>query len=166
MDTAAQIGLGIGITFGIILLAGVAGLYLWRRRRNLHDNSMSYVGSDKVKHRTKLPKIHAIKRRGDAQDDAEWSIESAEKVSIVKNMRAQSVNTVSRSNSHTSEKSNDGCVAPIAMRGGNLTAALTSHPMTPSYTGFRTGDGEAKVQLPKLDLEKRELKLLGWPMER
>jgi hypothetical protein len=76
------------------------------------------------------------------------------------------VNTVSRSNSRNSEKSDGVGVAPVAIRGGNLTAALTSHPMTPSYTGFGARDSEARIQSPKLDMEERELKLLGWPLER
>jgi hypothetical protein len=159
-NTVPHIGLGIGITFGVIFLGGMAGLYLWRRSRALHDNKTRNSNSDEVDHRIRLPKVLVFNRRKDAEDDTEWSIESAEKVSILRNVRAQSVNTVSRSNSRTSEKSNGVNVAPTAMRGGNSTAALTSHPMISSYTRTGAKGGGAK------EPGERESKLPNWPLGR
>jgi hypothetical protein len=166
MTAMAQVGMGIGITFGAMSLAGVAGLYLWRRRRNSHDSNGSDNDSDKADYRDRLAKVFSFKRQKDNKDDAEWSIESAEKVSIVKNMRAQSVQTVSRSNSRGSDNSDHIGVIPIAMRGRNMTVALSSHPMTPSYTGFVVKPSEANTEIPKMDPVQRELKPSGWPLKK
>jgi hypothetical protein len=162
----AQLGMGFGITFGVISLAGIAGLYLWRRRRNSPSTNGSDSDSDKADYRNRLAKVFGFKRTRDTKDDAEWSIESAEKVSIVKNMRAQSVNTVSRSNSRSSEKSETVGIIPIAMRGRNLTVALTSHPMTPSYTAYAAQPPEAKVHVPKLNGSENEPKPDSWPLAK
>jgi hypothetical protein len=87
-----------------------------------------------------------------------------EKVSIVGNMRAQSVLTVSRSNSRRSDTSSETGAIPIGIRGRATTVALNSHPMTPSYTAFTTKTSDAKV------LESRsgdnDLKPSGWPLEK
>jgi hypothetical protein len=166
MSSMAQLGMGFGITFGVISLAGIAGLYLWRRRRNSPSTNGSDSDSDKADYRNRLAKVFSFKRTRDTKDDAEWSIESAEKVSIVKNMRAQSVNTVSRSNSRSSEKSETVGIIPIAMRGRNLTVALTSHPMTPSYTAYAAQPPEAKVHVPKLNGSENEPKPDSWPLAK
>jgi hypothetical protein len=151
MSAMVQVGMGIGITFGAMSLAGVAGLYLWRRRRNSRDSNGNNNHSEKADYRDRLAKVFSFKRHRDTKDDAEWSIESAEKISIVKNMRVQSVNTVSRSNSRGSDHSDHVSTFPIAMRGRNMTVALSSHPMTPSYTGFVAELSETKPGVPKMD---------------
>jgi hypothetical protein len=70
-----------------------------------------------------------------SQDEVEWSIGSAEKVSITKNMRAQSVLT--RSSSKKSNASSESNMTPIGSPEQQaVRVALTSHPMTPSYAAF------------------------------
>lgn len=82
-----------------------------------------------------------------------------EKVSIVKNMRAQSVLTVSRSNSKRSVDSNETGTIAIGMRGRAATMALNSHPMTPSYTAHAP---EAKPSVPKSEVG--DPKTNSWPL--
>jgi hypothetical protein len=156
------LGLGVGIAIGILMLAGIAGLYLWRRRRNMHNHTVNGLGDVDIeaseqtgKHNKGFVKFFKLRRR---VDDTEWSIESAEKVSIVKNVRAQSVLT--RSSSRRSDTSIESGVIPIGIP--EQRVALTSHPMTPSYTAIvsesrvKAADSSSLEELPKLDC---------WPMK-
>jgi hypothetical protein len=105
------------------------------------------------------------------KDDAEWSIESAEKVAIVARVRAQSVLTVSRSNSRRSNAAVENATATMGIRGREpQTLALNSHPMTPSYTAFDSAAGEKKGPEVKSDTkddeEEEEGKSDSWPLEK
>jgi hypothetical protein len=160
MTPMVQVGLGLGITVLIFLLSGIAGLFLWRRRkgsRNDNDDTTKPNG------RKFLARIFNFRRLKNNKD-AEWSIESVEKVSIVGNMRAQSVLTVSRSNSQRSDGSSETGAIPIGIRGRAMTVALNSHPMTPSYTSFASKGSDAKTLKPGSVGE--ELKPSGWPLEK
>jgi hypothetical protein len=126
------------------MLAGMAGLYLWRRRRNMHNhtvNGLDHVNNEASeqtgRHNKSFIKFFRLRRR---VDDTEWSIESAEQVSIIKNVRAQSVLT--RSSSKRSGTSIESGVIPIAIP--EQRVALTSHPMTPSYTAI-TSEGRVEA---------------------
>lgn len=161
MSPAAQIGLGIGLTFFLVVSGAIAGLYFWRRRKlsqDVQSGDNNNMGSIKPGPLNSLKQIFNF-RRFRTKDDAEWSIESVEKVSIVKNMRAQSVLTVSRSNSRKSVASNETGTISIGMRGRAATMALNSHPMTPSYTAHAP---EAKPSMPKSEVG--ESKPNSWPL--
>lgn len=145
----AQLGMSFGITFGVLAVAGVAGIYLWRRRRYRRGADQSE--NDKQKYRTMLSKVLTFRRSKDNKDDPEWSIESAEKVAIVGNMRAQSVSTSSRSDSRGSDGSNTIGIIPIAMPQRKMTIALTSHPPTPNRSAFPKSPSDVQ---PNNALEK------------
>jgi hypothetical protein len=107
----------------------------------------------------------------DNKDDAEWSIESAEKVAIVGKVRAQSVLTVSRSNSRRSNAGNEIVTMESGGRSGSgrtQTVALSSHPMTPSYTAFEKADGGVKGSVREGDAEEdgEEREAGSWPLEK
>ncbi|OAK97571.1 hypothetical protein IQ06DRAFT_350320 [Phaeosphaeriaceae sp. SRC1lsM3a] len=165
MSPTAQIGLGIGLTLFVVVSIAIAGLYFWRRRKDSHpqpaDSNMESVNPGGP--RNFLKQIFNFRRYRD-NNDAEWSIESVEKVSIVKNMRAQSVLTVSRSNSRRSVGSSETGTISIGMRGRAGTMALNSHPMTPSYTAHATKTTEAKPSVPKSEVG--ESKSNNWPLGR
>jgi hypothetical protein len=119
------LGLGIGLVIGVLMLAGIAGLHLWRRRRNTPIKAdIDIECKDKT-----ISSCNTVN-----QHDTEWSIESAEKVLITKNMRAQSVLT--RSSSKRSNASSESDIAPAGGPDQARKMALTSHPMTPSYAAF------------------------------
>ncbi|KAH7390833.1 hypothetical protein DE146DRAFT_144324 [Phaeosphaeria sp. MPI-PUGE-AT-0046c] len=164
MSATAQIGLGIGLTLFIIVSASIAGLYFWRRRKNSSNGQPGDISMDSANRspRNLFKQIFDFRRYRDGRDDAEWSIESVEKVSIVKNMRAQSVLTVSRSNSRRSVGSNETGTIPIGMRGRAATMALNSHPMTPSYTAHNTDKADVKSPMPKSEVG--ESKPNNWPL--
>jgi hypothetical protein len=147
---AAQVGLGLGIAFLVLSLVAIAGLCIWYRRRNASVNSDGVNG----KIVTPFTRLFAFKpfsweRTKGTKDDAEWSIESVEKVSIVRNVRAQSVLTVSRSNSRRSDKTSES-----GSNGHGAPVALSSHPMTPSYTAVLKRGPRAKDDLDST----------GWPL--
>jgi len=128
------------------MLGGIAGLFLLRRRKNKPNNlsasTDAHLASKPHKRFAKFFKLRP--RKG--SEDTEWSIESAEKVSIVKNVRAQSVLT--RSSSKRSNALSESGVIPIGIPEEGARVALTSHPMMPSYT---------RLALRKSAIEGKEL---------
>jgi hypothetical protein len=162
MPPTVQIGLGVGIALCVLSLAGAAAFYLWQRRRTTNRNK-----TPRPSHHNVAKEFLNFRRHKDNKDDAEWSIESVEKVAIVGKVRAQSVLTVSRSNSRRSNGTNEGGTISIGMRGRAPTMALNSHPMTPSYTAFDIGPSGMKLPLPKNDLkDEEELKSSSWPLDK
>jgi hypothetical protein len=136
------LGLGVGLIIGVLMLVGIAGLYLWRRRRTMPTNISDSTKNNHIKgahhnakHDNGFSRFFTLRRSKDS-GDTEWSIESASKVSIVKNVRAQSVLT--RSPSKKSNVSSQSGVIPIIIPEEGIKMALTSHPLTPSYTGIPT----------------------------
>ncbi|KAJ4366198.1 hypothetical protein N0V83_007833 [Neocucurbitaria cava] len=113
-DTAksspSMAGVGVGVSLGVLSVAGIAGFFLWRRRHNQRRSSTTPSDDSNSSETSILGKIFGLKKYKDNRSDPEWSIESAEKVSIAKNMRAQSVSTttVSRSDSRGSNFSKPG----------------------------------------------------------
>lgn len=120
--------LAFGITFAIISIASIAGFILWRRywKQASTKNASSFSP-----HRT-LKKLLKYKKRDHVEPDPEWSIEPAEKVEIVKNLRAQSVSTISRSNSRSSDPQPPAEVRNIytSRKPTIPNLALGSHPVT------------------------------------
>lgn len=104
MSASQQAGMGVGITFGILSVAGVTGVYLWRRRRNqrLARDTYSRSGGGG------LGGFFKLRSRTDSKNDPEWSIESASKVEIMHGGSAKSVRTGSRSDSR-------GSLSPIGV---------------------------------------------------
>lgn len=107
MSSSAKAGMGIGVTFGLLSIASVTGLYLWRRRKNQRYNRSSPGGGGSG---DGLGGFFSFTRRftreNEKKDDAEWEIASAEKVEIV---RGASARTLSRSDSSRSGRpSRDG----------------------------------------------------------
>ncbi|KAH3911270.1 hypothetical protein HBI56_106350 [Parastagonospora nodorum] len=150
------IGLGVGLIIGMLMLGGIAGLFLWRRRKNklnkLEASNDIHLDPNPHKGFAKFFKLKQPK----GSEDTEWSIESAEKVSIVKNVRAQSVLT--RSSSKRSNALSESGVIPIGIPEEGTRIALTSHPMTPSYTRLALRKSEMKDK--DAGLEEEELKLV------
>jgi hypothetical protein len=140
----------------------MAAFYTWRRR-----NNSGHADTFKVDRRIDLKKFFTFGRYKNNKDDAEWSIESVEKVAIVGKVRAQSVVTISRSNSRRSNGTSDNGTRVVAIHGRAPTLALNSHPMTPSYTAFETGISGTKSSVPK-DVSKHdeEQKSSSWPLDR
>ena len=164
MSPAAQLGIGFGITLGMLSLAGIAAIYIWHRRRTPRNNEDD-GGSKKARYYDMLAKMIPFRKYKDNKDDPEWSIESVEKVSIVGNMRAQSVSTNSRSDSRGSGRSTTGGTIPIAMPKRKMSMALTSHPLTPNYTSFPLPPLEARDGLARKDGNKSEdTKPVRWPL--
>jgi hypothetical protein len=162
MPPTVQIGLGVGIAVCVLLLAGMAAFYTWRRRKNSsHDDTF------KVYRRIDLKKFFTFGRYKNNKGDAEWSIESVEKVAIVGKVRAQSVVTVSRSNSRRSNGTSENGTRVVAIHGRAPTLALNSHPMTPSYTAFDTEIPGTKSSVPKdVPKHEEEQKSSSWPLDR
>lgn len=169
MSPSARAGVGVGITFGVLSIAGMAGLYLWRRHRNQqgHDDKTTSEQCNI------LGKFFGLKKYKDNKQDPEWSIESAEKVPIVKNMRAQSVSTVSRSDSRSSDTPRPGTgsvgtntsVVPPRRNVGLSNTALRSHPITPDASAFPippsfTVNTKMSENVPK----EKEQKSGNWPL--
>ncbi|KAH8723197.1 hypothetical protein GQ44DRAFT_828398 [Phaeosphaeriaceae sp. PMI808] len=140
-STGTPMGMGVGIAFSVFTIAGVAGIYLWRRHTNLrkqfknravlNDNDENKPPPPPPPHTRPssiLSKVLQLRRASkqrvsrDIKTDPEWSIESVEKVSISKNLRAHSV--VSRSNSRGSEKG----VIPIMIANTPPPLSLVSTP--------------------------------------
>lgn len=115
----------------MLLLAGIAGLYLWRRRRNTYNN---HVNDNATLYSNSSGSLSTPRQYIKNQDGIERSIESAEKVSIVKNVRAHSVLT--RSSAKRPDASGESGINPTATQEQRISVALTSHPMTPSYTAL------------------------------
>jgi hypothetical protein len=155
------LGLGVGLLIGVLLLAVIAGLYLWHRRRStLIKNDINNKNDVNVRNYHNLINgPFKSKEHTKTEDDPEWSIESAEKVSITKNMRAQSVLTRS-----SSKRSNASSESGIAIRRPEQTVrmALTSHPLTPSYAVFVS---EEAVMIEMHTEAKNELNLGGRSMQ-
>lgn len=147
----AQVGLGLGIAFLVLSVVAIAGLYVWYRRRRSSSSNSDDIKDTKAMPLTRLFAFTPLawRRTKNTKDDAEWSIESVEKVSIVRNVRAQSVLTVSRSNSRRSDGPSES-----GSYGRGARVALSSHPMTPSYTAvLKKGPGG-----------KDNLEATGWPL--
>jgi hypothetical protein len=165
MPPTVQIGLGVGIAVCVLSLSGMAAFYTWRRRKNSNQN----ISTPKADRRTSLNKFFTSRRYKDYKDnkdDAEWSIESVEKVAIVRNMRAQSVLTVSRSNSRRSNETSDNGTVAVGIHGRVPTLALNSHPMTPSDIAFDTASSPANLTVSKDSLKNGEKrKPSSWPLD-
>jgi hypothetical protein len=171
MSASAMAGVGVGITFGVLSIAGIAGFYLWRRYRSHQGNDDTTTAAEQC---NILGKFFGMKKYKDNKQDPEWSIESAEKVPIVKNMRAQSISTVSRSNSQGSDGQRPGTragpgpgvnstVVPPRRNVGMQNTALKSHPVTPDASAFPVPPsfpGGAKMG----DEAAREEKPSNWPL--
>ncbi|KAF2276991.1 uncharacterized protein EI97DRAFT_441760 [Westerdykella ornata] len=94
MSASARGGVGVGVAFAIISIAGLTGFILWRRYRNRHHwrkNNQATVGG--------LGRFFPFNRTRTSKTDAEWEIGDAEKVEI---LRGASARTVSRSDSSRS----------------------------------------------------------------
>lgn len=142
--------MGVGLIIGVLMLGGIAGLFLWRRRKTTLNNlsASNDAHLDPNPHKGFAKFFEPRQRKG--SEDTEWSIESAEKVSIVKNVRAQSVLT--RSSSKRSNVVSESGVIPIGIPEEGTRIALTSHPMTPSY---------ARLALRKSEIEGRDTGFKG-----
>jgi hypothetical protein len=162
MPPTVQIGLGVGIAVCVLSLAGVAAFYIWRRRKHSnHDDTL------KVDRRIGFKKYFTFGRYRNNKDDAEWSIESVEKVAIVGKVRAQSVLTISRSNSRRSNGTSENGTRVVAIHGRAPTMALHSHPMTPSYTAFDTGASGTKLSVSKdVSKHEEEQRSSSWPLDK
>jgi hypothetical protein len=152
MPPTVQIGLGVGIAVCVLSLSGMAAFYTWRRRKNSNQN----LSTPKADRRTSPIKFFTPRRYKDNKDDAEWSIESVEKVAIVRNMRAQSVLTVSRSSSRRSNGTSDNGTVAVGIHGRVPTLALNSHPMTPGDIAFDTASSPANLAVSKDSLKDGE----------
>ncbi|CAO2657990.1 Nn.00g072500.m01.CDS01 [Neocucurbitaria sp. VM-36] len=167
MSSASMAGMGVGVTFGVLSIAGAVGFFLWRRRQNQRSDNTS----DNSEESNILGKLLGLKKYKDNKGDPEWSIESAEKVTIGKNMRAESVSTSSRSNSRGSDGSKPGSgagrvnpsVVPSRRKLSMPTTALGSHPLTPDISSFPlppTSSADVKASGSGLGEEKRA----NWPL--
>jgi hypothetical protein len=93
MSAAEQAGMGIGITFGILSIAGATGLYLWRRRRN---QCLERDGLPRNNATGGLGRFFKLNSRADtpSNHDPEWSVESsASKVEIMRGGSLRSIRT-------------------------------------------------------------------------
>ncbi|KAF2820278.1 hypothetical protein CC86DRAFT_387316 [Ophiobolus disseminans] len=163
MSPGAQLGVGFGVTFGLLSMAGVVSFYIWRRRRNPSNDIDG--DSNRANYRERLAKVFTFRRYRDNKGDPEWSIESAEKVSIVRNMRAQSVSTTSRSDSRGSGRSTKNGAIPITMPKRKMSMALTSHPLTPNYTAFPGPPLVPQASSAKTDKVENDVpKPVSWPL--
>ncbi|KAF2268276.1 hypothetical protein CC78DRAFT_589293 [Lojkania enalia] len=135
MSPAARAGLGVGISFGLISIASIIGLYIYRRRKSrVPLSSASHTSSSDL-----LGGFFHFARTKTRDDDAEWSIHSAEKIEIVRG--ASSVRTGSRSDSRGSAISSSGGGKGIKIERVGLDVfperrtpnpALTSNPVVGS----------------------------------
>ncbi|KAJ4292801.1 hypothetical protein N0V90_009464 [Kalmusia sp. IMI 367209] len=88
MSAGEKAGIGIGITFAVLVIAGAIAYELYRRRNITGKASIS----DSPRRSLALTGFFGPTDRDKPKSDPEWSIESASKVSI---MRAGSVKSVS-----------------------------------------------------------------------
>ncbi|KAF2661958.1 hypothetical protein K491DRAFT_673487 [Lophiostoma macrostomum CBS 122681] len=136
MSASAKAGMGVGVTFGILSVAGAAGFYLWRRRQNRHyarQNSSNGGG---------LGGFFNLNWKGDKKGkDDEWEIASAEKVEIV---RGASARTLSRSDSRSTAH-----------------PTITPTPPSSSGNGGRNVGPGAGMEVLKVGMKVPDRKLIG-----
>jgi hypothetical protein len=135
MSASAKAGMGVGVTFGILSIAGAAGFYLWRRRQNKHyarQNSSSGGG---------LGGLFSLNWRGEKKGkDDEWEIASAEKVEIV---RGASARTLSRSDSRSTAH-----------------PTITPSPPSSSGTGGRNVGAGVGLEVVKVGMKVPDRKMI------
>jgi hypothetical protein len=153
--------MGVGVTFGIISIAGMAGFYLWRRRQNQrYERDLGSGG---------LGGFFMLNRKN-SKADAEWEVGNAEKVEIV---RGASARTVSRSDS-SRKSSRDGgsrdgggekvglSILKVGMRVPERpNPALTSNPPMPSPSQFPSPPSSRGTMS---SLNEKERKTSSWPL--
>lgn len=152
MSFAAQLGMGFGITFGLLCVVGLVGIYIWHRRRRLSKESDGDLHQEN--YRERLAGLLTFKKRKDNQDDAEWTIESAEQMPIIRNVRPQSVSMLSRPDSGGSSPYDTDGATTSTIPKCTMSLALSSHPLTPKYTAFPVGSHEAQAESVKKDESK------------
>lgn len=141
MNQTMRASVGVGVTLGVVSIAGIAGLYLWRRHRIQRSNN-SPVRSNQS---NIFGKIFNTKNHKHDKKDSEWSIPHAEEADNVQRTRVQSVSTASlndsrNSDSQKSDFGDEGTNTFIPPRRIlNLpNTALGSHPITPIISSFPT----------------------------
>lgn len=173
MGPMAVAGVGVGLTFGVLSVAGVAGFFLYRRRQNQrHDDANN--DPDNSEESNILRKLFGRKKYNDNKGDPEWSIESAEKVAISQNMRAQSVRTTSRTDSRGSDGSKSGTgsdvssvkrsVMPQRKKLEMPNTALGSHPITPDISSFPLPPTSLAADVKASESTAQEEKKANWPL--
>ncbi|KAH7138458.1 hypothetical protein B0J11DRAFT_500678 [Dendryphion nanum] len=143
MNSSTRAGIGIGVTLSIVSIAAIAGIFLYRRRRNRRHARTDIPPSSRGFGSFGGFLLLNRDKSSSQPSDQEWIIESAEKVEIV---RGASARTLSRSDSRSrvSATPNENVgVLKVGMtimsseaeaearreRVGNLyNAALTSNP--------------------------------------
>lgn len=184
MSASAQAGMGVGITFGVLSVAGATGLYLWRRRRNQRFDRSTRSGRRRG---GGLGGFFRMRSPFNSKHDAEWSIESAEQVEIVRGASARSVSTGgSRGDSRGSADGKPSSAAAGAGGTGNEkiglevlkigmrvpdrkpNPALTSNPPVspgqfPTPPSSR-GSASAGAPAPAEGAERKEGKTSSWPL--
>jgi hypothetical protein len=169
--------MGIGVTFGILSFASAAGLgfYLWRRRRNTRQLTINDKDSGTSSGSGGLSSFLAFGRwkRSSKKEkvDAEWSIESASKVEIVRGANTEIVSRGSNTNT-TPPVPNFNTMFPAAdiavpkarlppLRLNNL--ALTSNPPTlPRLDEFPSPPSSAGGNSLHIQTQK---KTNSWPLD-
>ncbi|KAF2017533.1 hypothetical protein BU24DRAFT_152190 [Aaosphaeria arxii CBS 175.79] len=125
MSASARAGVGVGVTLGIIGIASVTGLYLYRRRKNrLSTRKGGEISSSQ--HRRwgggfGFKRYFMLSRGKNTPKDTEWSIESAAHVEIVRGANAR---TISRSDSN-SNSNRDDTPPPPTREEGVLKVGMT-----------------------------------------
>ncbi|KAF1851500.1 uncharacterized protein K460DRAFT_351417 [Cucurbitaria berberidis CBS 394.84] len=183
MTPIAKAGMGVGLTFSVLSIASIAGFFLWRRRRHHHQNQHSASDTDNESNHSAaaqpnepsnniLAKFFHPKKYTDNKHDAEWSVESAQKVEFVKDMHAQSVRTASRGDSRGGlDGGQPGAGREVMNESGMLprrklsmpNMALGSHPITPDVSAFPAPPTFA-AGLQAGERSGKEEKRSNWPL--
>jgi hypothetical protein len=111
-------------------------------------------------------KILRLKKKKIDREDPEWSIESAEGVSITRTARAQSISTVARLDSRGTDGASDIGERPNGVQRQEMTVALTSTSTKSTPAAIKTRLSEAPGGLAQeKKRQTREVKFRSWPLK-
>ncbi|KAF2030543.1 hypothetical protein EK21DRAFT_88863 [Setomelanomma holmii] len=160
----AQLGVGFVVTFGILAIAAAIAISIWRRRRK-QGNAANAPHSKRHKIGRPLTRILGRRKNDATQFDAERNISLIEEASITRATRFESVSTVSRVDSRSSDSSIHGNGHP-PMQSRKLRMALTSNTVTANFTASSSRLSEAPAGFHNNSRkETEEVKFQTWPLK-